>query len=104
MKRLSWRRRSLAVPPRSHVPRGSRTFRRGLPGLALVLFAVAASIQAQDTPQTPEFQSVSSELVVLPVTVTGSGGRFVTNLPESAFHVLDNGMPQKLDFFSNEDV
>ena len=38
----------------------------------------------------------------MPVTVTDSKGRFVSNLEKSDFHIFDEGKEQKIDFFSHE--
>lgn len=42
------------------------------------------------------------DLVTLYVTVKGSGGKYVTDLDQSQFHVFDSGRPQKLEHFSTE--
>ena len=39
--------------------------------------------------------------VILPVTVTDEKGRFVSNLEEKDFRVLDEGRPQRIRFFSH---
>jgi VWFA-related protein len=41
---------------------------------------------------------------VLPVTVTDRRGTFVGSLPRDRFAVFDNGRPQDVVFFSNEDT
>jgi len=48
--------------------------------------------------------STSSELVVLPVTVLDRQGRLVADLPRERFAVYDNGRPQTISVFSNEDT
>lgn len=40
--------------------------------------------------------------VVVPVTVTDEKGRFVTNLDQQDFQILDQGQPQKIQFFTRE--
>ena len=45
-----------------------------------------------------------SRLVVLHATVLDPGGRVVTNLPQSAFHVFENGVEQELKVFRREDA
>jgi VWFA-related protein len=46
-----------------------------------------------------------TDVKVVQVTVTVSqGGRFVPGLPRSAFHVREDGRPQRLTYFSSEDV
>ena len=45
-----------------------------------------------------------SDLVVLNVAVTDSRGAFVSGLPQDAFKVVDEGQPQKIDFFAEQDA
>jgi len=75
-----------------------------------VLFAIIA-VQAQ-VPQGPPtsqdekatiFRS-DTRLVVLHATVVDKNGRFVTGLPRDAFTVFENGVPQEIRTFRNEDV
>jgi VWFA-related protein len=40
--------------------------------------------------------------VIVPVTVTDSEGRFVTNLTQEDFHIFDQGVEQRITFFSRE--
>jgi len=63
-----------------------------LPGLA-VLFA-----------QEPSFRTNSSELVVLPVTVTDNKGRYISDLSSEQFAVFDNNHRVPIQLFSNEDT
>ena len=46
---------------------------------------------------------VQSNLVTAPVTVTDSSGRIVYGLRESDFRVYDNGLPQRITRFDNEE-
>ncbi len=48
--------------------------------------------------------SSDTRLVPLNVTVTDKSGRLVTNLPESAFQVYENGVQQHIKLFKREDV
>jgi VWFA-related protein len=57
----------------------------------------------QPPAQKPSF-SAKSELVVLHVTVTDRHGRFIGSLPMDAFHVLEEGRPQTIDFFAEQDT
>jgi Ca-activated chloride channel homolog len=41
--------------------------------------------------------------VIVPVTVTDMKGRFVSNLKAEDFRVLDEGKPQKIEFFSHSE-
>jgi Ca-activated chloride channel family protein len=48
--------------------------------------------------------SARSELVLLDVAVTDERGGFVTGLPVDAFRVLEEGRPQKISFFAEQDA
>jgi Ca-activated chloride channel family protein len=48
--------------------------------------------------------SADTRLVPLNVTVTDKSGRLVTNLPQSAFQVFENGVQQAIRLFKREDV
>jgi Ca-activated chloride channel homolog len=48
--------------------------------------------------------SVTSELVLLPVSVTDASGAFVTGLGKQNFLVYEDGNPQTVAFFSEEDT
>jgi len=48
--------------------------------------------------------SSETRLVPLNVTVMDKNGHRVTNLPQSAFTVLENGAPQQIKIFRREDV
>ena len=48
--------------------------------------------------------STRSDLVVLDVAVTDGRGGFVAGLPLQAFHVVDEGRPQEVSFFAEQDA
>src|SRR5690242_11068129 len=50
--------------------------------------------------QLPSFTTTSTEVIV-PVTVTDDRGKFVTDLQAKDFRILDEGKPQKIEFFSH---
>jgi Ca-activated chloride channel family protein len=58
---------------------------------------------AQEQEQDAVFSS-DTRLVPLNVTVTDKNGHLVTGLPQSAFTVMENGAPQQIKIFRNEDV
>jgi len=74
------------------------------PGIGLYLTA-AALLAGQTSPatQTPSFRT-EARLVVLYATVTNSRGELVSNLDRRVFTVLDNGTPQPITLFRNDDV
>jgi Ca-activated chloride channel homolog len=53
----------------------------------------------QDTTQ-PLIRTTTTEVIV-PVTVTDEKGKFVTDLKATDFRILDEGKPQKIEFFSH---
>jgi VWFA-related protein len=65
-----------------------------------LLSLTAAAIWAQEQ---PIFRS-DTRLVVCHVTVVDKNGHFVTNLPQDAFTVFENGAPQPIKIFRREDV
>jgi Ca-activated chloride channel homolog len=68
----------------------------------VALAGLAAPLVAQDPPPTV-FRS-DSRLVVLHATVLDADGHLVTNLPQSAFHVFENGVEQEVKVFRREDA
>ncbi len=76
-----------------------------LTGLVAAAAATAQSPSGQPpSGQPPMFESASSDLVVVPVTVTDRDGRFITDLRQGAFAVFDNGRRQDVALFSGEDT
>jgi len=65
--------------------------------------AAVAAVSAQDV-APPSFVSTSSELVVLPVSVSDRHGGVIFDLPRDRFVVYDNGRRQEVALFSNEDT
>jgi len=59
---------------------------------------------AQDRDSGPFSISVDVDLVVLHATVTDRQGGFVSDLGEQDFKVYENGVPQHIRLFKNEDV
>ena len=49
-------------------------------------------------------EKVDVDVVQVTVTVTNDRGEFVAGLPQSAFHVLEDGKPQAITYFASEDV
>lgn len=49
-------------------------------------------------------ERVNVDVVQVTVTVSDGRGRFVAGLPESAFHVFEDGHPQTITHFASEDV
>ena len=69
-----------------------------------VLLVLSSSFSVLSSAQEPVFRSGSSELVVLPVTVTDKQGRFVSDLPIAQFAVFDNGRRVPIELFTSEDT
>jgi VWFA-related protein len=75
----------------------------GLAPLLLAAHVFPATAQEQDTPAVPVFKA-QSELVVLHVNVFDGRSDAVPGLPQDAFRVAEDSQPQRITFFSNEDV
>ena len=77
-------------------------------GVACVLaplFILGQQPKAETPPDSGDaIFSTETRLVPLNVTVTDKSGRLVTNLPQSAFQVFENGVPQTIRLFKREDV
>ncbi|MEO7652609.1 MAG: VWA domain-containing protein [Bryobacteraceae bacterium] len=76
----------------------------------LLLGCLAAFGQVNQTQQAPikdddttTFRS-DTRLVILPATVVDRSGRLVTDLPQKAFKVYENGIEQPIKIFRREDV
>lgn len=73
---------------------------RRVVAMSILLGASAPSSFGQDTPKV--FSS-RSEVVVVHATVTDDKSRPVAGLPQAAFTVYEDGRPETLTFFQNED-
>lgn len=82
----------------ARAPRGPRRLARLLPGLIMLLAAVAIGAR-----QNPTFIS-RSELVVLHVNVQNRDGGFVSDLPRHAFAVFEDLQPQQVSLFVDDDA
>jgi Ca-activated chloride channel family protein len=72
--------------------------------LKLIPFAAAVvAFSVAHTAGQSHF-SARSDLVVLNVAVTDSRGGFISGLPEDVFRVIDEGRPQKIEFFAEQDA
>ena len=49
-------------------------------------------------------EHVNVDVVQVTVTVSDGHGKFVRGIPQSAFHVLEDGQPQAITHFASEDV
>jgi VWFA-related protein len=66
--------------------------------LRILLFAIAATVWAQEV---PAFKS-SVNVVTLLATVRDHDGRIINNLMPDDFVLLEDGIPQKIRYFSRE--
>jgi Ca-activated chloride channel family protein len=71
--------------------------------LALGAAAVATAPKAVVAQDDARF-TARSELVLLDVAVTDDRGGFVSGLPADSFRVLEEGRPQKVGFFAEQDA
>jgi len=80
-------------------------------GILLLAVFVGAQTATPPAPQNPETPApvqpapsikVQVNEVIVPVTVTDDKGRFVSDLEEKDFTILDEGKPQQIQFFTRE--
>src|SRR5213594_2283531 len=73
--------------------------------LACAIVALAAiSLAAQSKSEETTTFRADTRLVVLHATVVDKNGRFITNLPQTAFHVFENNVEQPIKKVLREDV
>ena len=61
-------------------------------------------VQTVRTKSVGYTERVDVDVVQVTVTVSDERGRFVRDIPQSAFHVLEDGHPQAITHFASEDV
>ncbi len=87
---------------------GERGVAKAIALPVLFLLVLAGHGESQDIPAGQDATSfrisVDVALVVLPATVTDRQGGFVSNLREQDFQVYENGRPQPIRLFRNEDI
>src|SRR3569833_110130 len=64
--------------------------------------AQSAAGETSAAPQGGLTFGTTTNEVIVPVTVTDTKGKFVSDLVQSDFHIFDEGREQKVDFFSHE--
>jgi len=64
----------------------------------------ARIVQTVRTKSIGYVERVDVDAVQVTVTVADGHGKFIRNIPRSAFHVLEDGRPQALTHFASEDV
>src|SRR5262249_25865225 len=79
--------------------------KRYVAGALAALAGALLLAQTKDRQQeeTTTFRA-DARLVVLHASVVDKGGRLLMNLPQSAFHVFENGVEQPIKKFLREDV
>jgi Ca-activated chloride channel family protein len=68
------------------------------------LFGGGRVVQTVRTKPLGYTEKVDVDVVQVTVTVGDAHGRFVRGLPQTAFHVAEDGRPQKISHFASEDV
>lgn len=88
--------------------RGSGCRSRGVLAFALLLCGATVYGRAPQSAHSPSTDqgtiSVETSLVVLPVRVTGANGAFVSGLRQEEFRVYEDGRPQSITLFQQEDT
>ncbi len=69
----------------------------------LLLCCLVNAQKSQPPAGDPVFTS-DTRLVLLPVSVSDKSGKLVTDLPQKAFKVFENGIEQPIKIFKREDV
>lgn len=73
--------------------------------MALIVYAGPQAPSPVQDPAAGSFRiSVDVPLVVLHATVTDRQGSLVSNLAEPDFQIYENGVPQRIQLFKNEDI
>jgi VWFA-related protein len=61
-------------------------------------------VQTVRTKSVGYVERVDVDVVQVTVTIADGHGKFVRNVPQSAFHVFEDGRPQAVSHFASEDV
>jgi Ca-activated chloride channel homolog len=82
----------------------TRVFLSGFVAISLLAQSPAPAPQASvsQTPQEPPPIKVQVNEVIVPITVTDEKGRFVSDLEQKDFTIMDEGKEQKIEFFTRE--
>src|SRR6267142_1717253 len=73
----------------------------------LVLCCFLNAQKSQQPPNSPTGDPIfisDTRLVDLPVSVSDKSGKLITDLPQKAFKVYENGVEQPIKIFKREDV
>ena len=70
----------------------------------LVVMTLTTQAQPSQKPKRPPRFEVNVDAVTLDVVVTDKKGRFVKGLKQEDFAVLEEGIPQELEFFTAENT
>jgi Ca-activated chloride channel homolog len=75
---------------------------------SLLIFCWLTWGQTAQPPDKPASEdpvfTVGTRLVILPISVSDKGGKLITDLPQKAFRVYENGVEQPIKIFRREDV
>jgi len=69
-----------------------------------LLFAQPARPPAAQQPQEDPTFRADTRLVILPISVSDKSGKLITDIPQKAFKVYENGAEQPIKIFRREDV
>ena len=61
-------------------------------------------VQTVRTKSVGYSEKVNVDVVQVTVTVSDGRGKFVPNIPQSAFHVFEDNLPQHISHFASEDI
>jgi Ca-activated chloride channel family protein len=71
---------------------------------SLLIFSTLTGLALAQEAQDDVTFKTETNLVVLHASVQDKTGKLITNIPQTAFHVLENGVEQPLKLFRREDV
>jgi Ca-activated chloride channel homolog len=69
---------------------------------AIISLCVGLTANGQFSPREDSRIRVQTDIVTVPASVLDANGKPVVDLPESAFEISDNGVPQKIARFETE--
>jgi Ca-activated chloride channel family protein len=72
--------------------------------LLAISLLFASSVLAQQSPDDDDVLRVNTDLVVVNVTVTDSGGKYTRGLHRADFKLLEDGLEQKISTFGAEET
>ncbi len=83
---------------------GSRIVEHQVRAVATLAAGMGASSRTLRTKGLNYAEKVDVDVVQVTVTVSDGHGKFIRGIPQSSFHVSEDGRPQKITHFTSDDV